>query len=148
MSHYTEIKVNFDQKYEKELIAALEEHFGEGNVEVHDDAKVLKLWNGVSSAQNTDWGKTDKCNLVITRATQSKKVGHDVLSNDAGYARTEDGKYKAFIDAAGFNKGLQGLVSQSYALKVSEKKLKAEGYMTKRVVKADGTIRLEARIYS
>lgn len=142
MSHYTEIKVNFDQKYERELVAALEEQFGEGKVEVHSEAKGLKMWNGTSAAM-----EAGKCHLVITKATQCLKAGHNVLSNDAGYERTEDGKYKAYIDPAGFSAALQGLVAQSYALRVSEKKLKAEGYMTKRVTKADGTVRLEARIY-
>lgn len=143
MSHFTEIKVNFDQKYERELIAALEEHFGEGNVEVHEEGKSLKMWNDVAAGN-----QAGKCQLVITKATQVKKAGHNVLSNDAGYQRTSDGKYKAYIDAAGFSTNLQGLVAQSYALRVTEKKLKAEGYMTKRVAKEDGTIRLEARIYS
>lgn len=143
MSHFTEIKVNFDQKYERELIAALEEHFGEGNVEVHEEGKNLKMWNGAAAGN-----QAGKCQLVITKDTQCKKAGHNVLSNDAGYQRTNDGKYKAFIDAAGFGNDLQGLVAQSYALRVTEKKLKAEGYMTKRVQKEDGVIRLEARIYT
>lgn len=148
MSHYAEIKVNFDQKYEKELVAALEEHFGEGGVEVHDNAASLKLWDGRSSNVDVGYGKAGKCNLIIRRETQSKKAGHNVLSNDAGYERTDDGKYKAYIDAAGFNDTLQGLVAQSYALRVSEKKLKAEGYVTKRVSQENGIVRLEARIWS
>lgn len=148
MSHYTEIKVDFDQKYEKELIEALREQFGEDGVEVHKEPVGLKLYNGTSALGNTGLGKTNKCHLIIRQDAQSKKAGHRVLSNDAGYERTDDGKYRAFIDAAGFSTQLQGLVAQSYAVRVSEKKLKAEGYMTKRVLKEDGTIRLEARIYS
>lgn len=148
MSHYTEIKVNFDQKFEKELVAALEEHFGEGGVEVHEDGVMPKLWNGQSAARDSGFGTAKKCHLIVTRETQSKKAGHNVLSNDAGYERTSDGKYKAYIDAAGFSDALQGKVSQSYALRVAEKKLKAEGYTVKRVPQDNGTIRLEARIWS
>lgn len=148
MSHYTEIKVNFDQKFEKELISALEEQFGEGGVEVHNEAASLKLWNGQGTTQDTGYGKANKCHLIIRRETQSKKAGHNVLSNDAGYERTEDGKYKVYLDAAGFGQNLQDKVTQSYTLKVAEKKLKAEGYIVKRVPQENGTIRLEARIWS
>ncbi len=148
MSHFVEIKVNFDQKYEKELVSALEKQFGEGTVEVHDEAKSLKLWNGQSASNESYYGKAGKCNLIIRRSTQEKKAGGYVASNDAGYERTEDGKYKAYIDEAGFSKALQGLVAQEYALQVSERKLKAEGYMTKRVEQNNGTVRLEARVWA
>jgi len=148
MSHFTEIKVNFDQKYEKELIGALEEHFGEGNIEVHEEGEDLKTYMGTVNNRNSGLGKTEKCHLIIRRATQEKAAGHHIATNDAGYCRTEDGKYAVYLDAAGFSPKLQGLVAQSYGLKVAEKKLKAEGYMTKRVQKEDGTIRLEARIYT
>lgn len=148
MSHFTEIKVNFDQKYEADLIAALEEHFGEGNVEVHEDGDDLKTYYGEVNRANSGLGRTEKCHLIVRKATQEKAAGRSIATNDAGYRRTEDGGYKVYLDAAGFNEKLQGLVAQSYTLRVSERKLKAEGYMCSRVKKADGTVRLEARIYT
>lgn len=149
MSHFTEIKVAFDQKYEKELVGALEEVFGEGNIEVHPEGEDLKTYNGVVNLGNSSGlGRTEKCHLVVRKAVQEKAIGHRMAINDAGYCRTDDGKYSVYLDAMGFNATLQGKVAQSYGLKVAEKKLKAEGYMTKRVQKEDGTIRLEARIYS
>lgn len=148
MSHFTEIRVNFDQKYEPQLIAALEEHFGKGNIEVHEEGEDLKTYYGEVNRTNSGLGRTEKCHLIIRKAIQEKKAGHNIATNDAGYRRTEDGKYKVFVDNAGFNDRLQGLVAQSYGLLVAEKKLKAEGYMTKRVQKEDGVVRLEARIYT
>jgi len=149
MSHFTEIKVNFDQKYEPQLINALEEHFGKGNVEVHEDGEDLKTYYGEVNRANSGLGKTEKCHLIVRKETQEKAAGRGLATNDAGYYRTQDGKgYKVFLDHAGFNDRLQGLVAQSYGLLVAEKKLKAEGYMTKRVQKEDGVVRLEARIYT
>ena len=147
MSHFTTIKVEADQKNEKQFIAALEEHFGEGNVEVHEDGEWLKTYAGQSTQTAKHLGETNKCHIIIRKKTLEKKLGHDCATNDAGYERTADGKYRAYIDAAGFSTKLQGLVAQSYTLAVSEKKLKAEGYITKRVNKADGVVRLEARLF-
>lgn len=147
MSHFTEIKVNFDQKFEKELIEALEEHFGEGGVEIHNDGEDLRTYSGRKNTEQSGLGRTEPCHLIIRKATQEKKAGHGIATNDAGYARQEDGQYKVFLDEAGYGKKLQGLVAQSYALRVAEKKFRAEGYMTKRVQKEDGVIRIEARQY-
>lgn len=150
MSHYTEIKVNFDQKYEKELISALEEQFGMGGVEVHNDAAPMFDYFGrpltESGKNHSLWAPP--CHLIIRRDTQSKAAGQQVASNDAGYERTADGKYKAYLDIAGFSQKAQDKVAQEYTLKVSEKRLKSEGYTVKKVPMANGTVRLEASIWS
>lgn len=143
MSHFTEIKVDFQQKYEAELIAALEEVFGK--VEVHDKAKELKAYTGQSATEAAHLGKTENCNIIIRQKDLQKAGGG--LTNDAGYMRTEDGKYRVFIDVAGFSVANQGKVAQSYATRVSTKQLEAEGYQVKKVVE-NGVVRLEAKIWS
>ncbi len=147
MSHFTEIKTNFLQKHEKQLIAALEEHFGSGKVEVHTSGEELRTYAG-TLASKAQLGHTEKCHLIIRRKTQEDYIGHSVATNDAGFARNGDGGYDVFVDRAGFSTELQGLVAQSYTLLVAENELQAEGYQTSRVSKEDGSVRLEARIYA
>lgn len=147
MSHFTEIRVNFDQKYENELIGALETLFGKGAIEVHEQGEDLNTYYGEKNTARSGLGKTEKCHLLIRKETQEKYAKRSIATNDAGYARQGDGQYKVYLDAAGFPAKLQGLVAQEYALRVSEKKFNSEGYMTKRVQKENGTIQLQARAY-
>lgn len=146
MSHFTEIKVNFQQEYEAELVAALKEMFG--NVEVHDEAKELKAYTQ-QNASNAGLGHTEKCHLIIRQKDLKKASGQEwCATNDAGYERTSDGKYRVFIDKAGFTAEQQGKVAQSYAEKVATKQFEAQGYQVTKVKNANGTIRLEATIWS
>lgn len=143
MSHFTEIKVNFLQQFEKELIAALEEVFGK--IEVHETPVELKAYTG-ALASRASLGDTEKCHIVIRQAELQKAGGS--LTNDAGYVRTSDGKYRVFIDSAGFSVAKQGKVAQTYAEKVAIKQFEAEGYQVTKVKGENGNIRLEARIWS
>lgn len=144
MSHFTEIKVDFQQKHEKELVAALREIFGE-EVEVHDNAVELMAYTG-AAASRAGLGKTEKCHVVI-RQEELRAAGGG-CTNDAGYMRTEDGKYRVFIDSAGFTTTQQNKVAQAYATKVSTKELTAQGYQVRQIKGENGTIRLEAKIWS
>lgn len=148
MSHFAEIKVAFDQKQEKELIAALETKFGEGHVEVHPDGGPLHGYQGDNRAKldSKDPNYAPPCHLIIRR----KHVGS--MANDVGYRRTEDGKYVAYISqydsGATYKKADQNKVAQDYAERVAIKQLKAKSYSVKRVVEKDGTIKLVATKYS
>lgn len=145
MSHFTEIKVNFLQQYEAELVAALREQFGE--VEVHEVGKELRSYTG-AKASNAGLGHTEMCHIIIRQKELKKVAGDYCMTNDAGYERTKDGKYRVFIDTAGFSKDLQGKISQSYAEKVATKQFEAQGYQVTKIRNPNGTVRLEARIWS
>lgn len=148
MSHFTEIKVNFLQKNEKQLVAALETIFGEGNVEVHDDGASLVGYTGDnrSTLSKSNPNYAPPCHLIIRR----KHVGG--ASNDIGYQRTEDGKYVSYISdydkGSNFSAAKQNKVLQEYTAKVTEKQLKSQGYAMKREVQKDGTIKLFATKYT
>lgn len=147
MSHFAELSVDFDQAHEAELVAALEKQFGKGNVEVHEVPKDLHLYTGAVATRNSTAGfQADKCHLIIRKENQQKDRQY-YTTNDAGYRRTEDGKYKAFIDEAGFSKEKQGYVSQEYAALVSEKQLRSKGYVVQRQVTQDNRIQLTATKY-
>ncbi len=70
MSHFTEIKTNFLQKHEKELIQALKEHLGENGVEVHEDPVELLTYYGAKASEARELGRTKKCHLVIRKKAQ------------------------------------------------------------------------------
>jgi len=148
MSHFTEIKVNFLQKNEKQLVAALETLFGEGHVEVHDDGASLQGYHGDdrSSLSKSNPNYAPPCHIIIRR----KHVGS--ASNDIGYQRTEDGKYVAYISdydkGSHYSTAKQNKVLQEYTAKVTEKQLKSQGYAMKREVQKDGTIKLFATKYT
>jgi hypothetical protein len=133
MSHYTEIKVAFQQKHEKEVISALEEYFGKGNIEVYEEAQHMKLWDGERATGNTRWGsEIPTCHIIVRRKTQEKALGRDVAVNDLGYRRNETGGYDAYVDAAGFPVEAQQKTAQNYAVFVAENELKAKGYSVNR----------------
>jgi hypothetical protein len=138
MSHFTEVEVSFDQKNEKEFVAALEKQFGKGSVEVHDgEGDALFGWHGDNRAKlnpnSADYAPP--CNIIVRRQHISS------ASNDIGYKRAENGRYTAYVsdyDKGVFNKANQGLVKQEYGLKVAEKALHKEGWKTKREERAGG----------
>ena len=146
MSHYADIEVDFDQKNEKELVAALEEQFGEGTVEVHEKGAPLMGWHGDDRSKldhkNRNWAPP--CELIIRR----KNVGS--ASNDLGFQRVENGKYKAWVSdydqSSNFGKDKLGRVTQEYALRVAEHQLKTEGW-TKiwRQKLDDGSVKITAK---
>jgi hypothetical protein len=148
MSHFTELAVQYTQKNESCLVAALEEQFGKGNVEVHEDGAALFGYQGDNRAtkSKTDANYAPPCHIVIRR----KHVGS--ASNDVGYRRTEDGKYVAYISDydKGYNFGTakQQVITQDYTVRVSEKQMKSQGYTVTRQKNKDGTIKLMCSKYS
>jgi len=147
MSHFAEIKVDFDQKNESDLVSALEKQFGEGNVLVSENGLPLFGFQGDNRAEKakTSADYAPPCEIVIRR----KHVGG--ASNDVGYKRTEDGKYAAYISdydkRSTFTTAKQNSVAQEYTAKVAERKLKAQGYITKRVTLDSGKIKITGSKY-
>lgn len=146
MSHFTEMSVNFLQKNEAQLVKALEECFGEGSVEIHNEGAALMGYGGDNRAKlpKNNPNYAPPCHLIIRR----ENVGG--ASNDVGYRRTEDGKYVAYIsdyDRRGnFSKEKQLGVQNSYTAGVTERQLKMQGYQTTRTVK-NGTIVVLGTVY-
>lgn len=139
MSHYTEMKVNAQVKNEKELIAALEEVFGEGSVEVHD--KGVKLGGGYDST-----GANKTAHLVIKKdSIQKARLEGCYGWNSIGYERQKDGGYMLHADPADFSAKHQGLVAQGYTEHTSRSLLKKKGYIINKEVQKDGKIILSAK---
>lgn len=138
------MKVDFLQKNEKALIAALETKFGEGHVEVHENGAALFGYHGDNRAnlQSNNPNYAPPCHIIIRR----KHVGS--AANDIGYRRTEDGKYVAYISdydsSSTFPKKDQKNVLQEYTANVASKQLKSQGYTIKKVKDKNGIIKLEA----
>jgi hypothetical protein len=137
MSHFSEVEVSYDQKNEADFIAALEKHFGQGTVEVHENGGDLIGWHGDNRAKmnpnSADYAPP--CHLIIRRKNIS------TASNDIGYVRAENGKYTAYVsdyDKGVFHQANQGLVKQEYGLRVAEKALKKQGWNAKREQRANG----------
>jgi hypothetical protein len=153
MSHFTEVAVEFDQKHEKIFISALEEVFGQGNVEFHADASLENRAShlfGFSGDNRSvrlpgDSDYAPPCHVIIRR----KHVG--ALANDIGYRRAENGKYTAYIseyDARStFPVKKREKVAQNYAVQVAEKELRTKGYTTSRQVLENGAIRVTGTTY-
>jgi hypothetical protein len=139
MSHYAEIKVQFRQEHEAELVDALRGIFG-SRVSVHPEGKGLIGWTGGDRSEKSVKSKdyAPPCHVII------KKKG---VSNDIGYRRTMDGAYTAYISdydkAHVFNEEKQNRVLQHYTVAVAQKTLSKGGYasFTKTVLE-DGSIRL------
>lgn len=148
MSHFSSVECSYLQENEEHLIAALEEQFGKGNVEVHEKGAALYGYQGDNRAElkTSDANYAPPCHIIIRR----KNVGS--ASNDVGFRRTSDGKYAAYISdydkGSTFSKAKQNLVTQNYATGVTEKQLKKKGYTVKKEKQKDGTIKLYGSKYS
>lgn len=146
MSHFTEMQVDYLQKNEAQLVAALEECFGQGNVEVHEEGAGLMGYGGDnrSKLSKTNANYAPPCHIIIRR----KHVGG--AANDIGYCRTEDGKYAAYVSdydkGANFNKAKQNQVTQDYTVGVTTKQMKNQGYMVKKVTDK-GVVKLTVSRY-
>jgi hypothetical protein len=145
MSHFVEMEVDFDVKNEAELVAALEQQFGEGHVEVHEKSQPLYGWHGDdrSKVSKSSQDYAPPCDIIVRR----KYVGGS--ANDVGFKRQENGKYKSYIseydNGSTFTKPRQGLVAQEYALRVAEKQLKKEGWKTFRTKLDNGSVKITAK---
>lgn len=145
MSHFTKMTVLAKQENEKDLIDALKAHFG-NDVEVYDQAKPLKLWNG--GAANAGYGEVKDCHIIIRKDVQNKASGRNALTNDAGYRRNNEGTYDVYSDPAGFPKSTHDAVMRDYTERVSSRKMKAQGYSMKRKVLEDGRVQLSFSKYT
>lgn len=143
MSHYSEMKVNYKQKFESDFVSSLEDHFGKGTVTVSEDGEAMYGYQGDNRSEKakTSSDYAPKCHIIIRK----KHVGS--ASNDIGYYRLEDGSYKAYIsdyDKGVFKQEYQDKVAKNYAEKVATKQLKSSGYTVKRSVTSDGKVKLTA----
>lgn len=147
MSHVTEMETEVNPKFIQEFISSLKDYFGEENVEVDLENPIeMKRWNGMSLHEKyADYGVAPKCNIVVRRAAQEKKLGHAAPVNDLGY-RIHNGKIESYVDVSGFSKQAQGQLTDNYNARVTQKQLKKQGYTVKKVVE-NGVIKLKASKY-
>lgn len=142
MSHFTSMEVDFKHNCEADLVKALESVFGAGTVEIHEEGTGLYGFQGDlrSTKSKTSSDYAPPCHVVVRR----NNVGG--ASNDVGFRRNEAGTYDAYISDydRGMNFGPAKLnkVKQEYTLSVTEKKLKQQGYTTKRVKKENGVVQI------
>lgn len=142
MSHFVELKVDFIVKNEKSLVEALEQRFGAGNVEVHENGAPLYGWHGDdrSVLKHDNPNYAPPCNIIVRR----KNVGS--ASNDIGYRRTEDGKYVAYISDydkhSTFGPTQQNKVAQDYAERVATKSATRKGWKIKDRVEEKGVVKM------
>jgi hypothetical protein len=134
MSHFTELKVNALVKNEADLIATLENHFGEGSVEVSDTLLGL-------SGYDREAGK--QAHIKVKKDFVAKANG-GYAYNDLGYERQSDGTYLLHADPVDFRQDAQQKVAQDYAQRVATRKLKSMGYSYKTVKDAEGRIVISA----
>jgi hypothetical protein len=148
MSHFSEVAVDFLSKNETCLVEALEAIYGKGNVEQSNEGLALYGYGGDdrSKLPRGNANYAPKCNVVVRR----KHVGG--ASNDIGYYRTEDGKYKLCVsdyDSRGnFGTKKQNLVKQNYTASITKKQLKSQGYTVQMSKNKDGTLKISASKFS
>lgn len=128
------MECSFLQANEKELVSSLEEVFGKGNVEVHEEGASLIGYHGDdrSKLEENSRDYAPPCHIVVRR----KNVG--TAANDIGYRRNSEGGYTAYISdydrRSTFTQKKRDQVKQSYAVSVTEKQLQRKGYtVSKRV---------------
>lgn len=144
MSHFAELQVEYRAQNESSFVAALEEVFGKGNVEVHERPVGLFGVEGRdrSKLKPASADYAPECHIVIRR----KNVGS--AANDIGFRRLEDGTYSAYISeydqVRNFGPERQGQLLQAYGVRVSEKQLSSQGYSTTRQTREDGTVQIIA----
>lgn len=142
MSHYCEMDVEYETKNEADLVAALEEQFGKGHVEVHEEGGDLYGYQGDNRSKSRQGSRdyAPPCELIIRR----KHVGS--MANDIGFKRTAEGTYKAYVSdydsSATFPKASQEKVAQEYAVRVAERTLKADGWAVTKQRLSDGSVKL------
>ena len=148
MSHFSSIQCEYQSKNEAALVQALEEVFGKGNVLVSDEGLALFGYHGDdrSKLPASNPNHAPKCNVVIRR----QHVGS--ASNDVGFVRTEDGKYKMYVsdyDQGGnFGSAKQKAVKQMYTANVTKKQLKSQGYQVSMSKDKAGNLKILASKYS
>ena len=89
MSEYVKTETCFVKKHIKELVLSLEEIFGKGTVEVHEQAQHLYGYQG-------DRRET-MANVIVRRVNVNKISGG--ASNDLGFVFKPDGKVELQLSA-------------------------------------------------
>jgi hypothetical protein len=141
MSHLTKMEIKALQKNEEQLVEALENHFGKGTVQRHDQAKLL------AGYEVDTGGNGKKAHLVISQDV-IRKTERTHGYNELGFERTKDGGYACHYDPADIRKPSLDKVMMDYAERVATKTMKAKGYTTKREAQKDGTVKLFFSKYS
>lgn len=142
MSHFTVMQISALQAHEKELVAALEERFGKGNVEVHTEAVPLLGVSGddrsLKDPSSPDYAPP--CHIVVRRTN----VGPS--ANDLGFVRTPDGHYNLYVSnwdkGRNFTPAHQQQLRQRYAAGVTTKTMKSQGFEVETKTTKTGAVRL------
>lgn len=135
------MEVEFKTKSQAELVKALESIVGQGNVEVHETGKNLKLWNGTDASNSSKGGGfwAPPCEIIVRKAHLPRKG----MTNDMGFQRQENGTYKMYVDSAGWDSSNTADLKKEYTANVTEKTLKSNGWITKRSI-VEGKLRITA----
>ncbi len=132
MSHFSTMRTAFVSA--EHLIAALGD-LGFANVEHHDLPQQLYGWKGDQRQQAAE--------IVIRREFISP------VSNDIGFARTEDGTFAAVIseyDAQAFDAAWLGKLGQRYAYRAARDTLAQQGFdLVEEAMDESKTIRMTVR---
>ena len=136
MSHLTKLAVKCLQKNEKELIEALEKHFGKDSVSCHDNAVELQGYEKLTA------GKSRHAHLVVAHDTL-RKVERRNGYNDLGFERISDGGYNLHYDTDDLRPETMGAILQDMAERVVNKTVRMQGYsITSRSITQDGEVSL------
>lgn len=149
MSHFAEIECKYQVDGKDELIASLEEEFGQGNVEFHEKGADLFGYQGDNrskvSEKSSDYAPP--CEIIVRK----KHVGS--AANDIGFKFQPDGSIKGYVSdydrGHTFNKQKRDRVAVDYQLRVGERTMKSKG-ITKieRIKLDDGSVRLIGKMDS
>lgn len=149
MSHFAEIECAYQVDGKDELIAALEQEFGEGSVEFHPEGSDLFGYEGAnrSKANKNSKDYAPPCEIIVRR----KHVGS--AANDVGFKFQADGSIAGYVSdfdrSHTFTKKRRDAVAVDYQLRVGEKAMQAKG-ITKieRIKLDDGSYRLIGKMDS
>ena len=146
MSAYVKHEVCYKRKHQDLLVKALEDLYGEGNVEVHEEPQALWGYQGDVRAQ--------KAHIIVRGegATKRGRGGKNVVggaSNDIGFEWNEDGSCTAHISEYDqnhtFPKHKRDKVASGYAEKVVTRAAKKGKWKTIERSETAGKVTLKLR---
>lgn len=148
MSAYHTVEVKYSEEHMDCLVAALEEQYGKGNIEVHKTPQTLYGYGRDARPQ--------KANVIIRGTAHGDGmklpgvlVHKNVVggaSNDVGFLFKSDGSCEAIVSE--YDRGYtytqkkQDETAKLYAEKVVEKKAAARGWGVVKEAQADGTVKM------
>lgn len=147
MSHFAKIQMQFKAEFQKELAEALSTQFEA--VEVHEEpVELLTYFGEPASGQSKHGGMwAPKCEVVVRREELERKAGRRLAVNDMGFSKTTTGTFDVHVDLDGVPRANIDLIMAEYSARVAERKLKAEGYMVKRLELPDGRLQVIGSSY-